>query len=85
MSGRYVIIHEVCHLVHRNHSSRFWGLVAKFDPTTRNTVAGFIAIIYYSIIMTGNFDLDSRNALMFLKTEMSTFFNSNAGTGKSPC
>ncbi|KKT40434.1 MAG: hypothetical protein UX47_C0001G0031 [Candidatus Collierbacteria bacterium GW2011_GWA2_46_26] len=28
----YVIIHEVCHLVHRNHGSHFWGLVAKFDP-----------------------------------------------------
>ncbi len=28
----YVVIHEVCHMVHRNHSSHFWGLVAKFDP-----------------------------------------------------
>lgn len=27
----YVIIHEVAHMVHRNHSSRFWGLVARFD------------------------------------------------------
>lgn len=28
----YVVIHEVCHLVHRDHSSRFWGLVARYDP-----------------------------------------------------
>jgi len=28
----YVVIHEVCHLVHRDHSSRFWSLVRSLDP-----------------------------------------------------
>ena len=28
----YVVIHEVCHLVHRDHSSRFWALVRRLDP-----------------------------------------------------
>ncbi|MCK4609306.1 MAG: M48 family metallopeptidase, partial [Gammaproteobacteria bacterium] len=31
----YIIIHELCHLTHFNHSADFWQLVAKFQPEHR--------------------------------------------------
>lgn len=29
---QYVIIHELCHTIHLNHSTEFWNKVAEFDP-----------------------------------------------------
>ncbi|MGE4130179.1 MAG: M48 family metallopeptidase [Bdellovibrionales bacterium] len=28
----YVVIHELSHMIHRNHSSRFWKMVERFSP-----------------------------------------------------
>jgi len=32
----YVVIHEVAHMVHRNHGRGFWNLVEKYDPQYKN-------------------------------------------------
>lgn len=34
----YVVIHEVCHLVHHHHRKSFWNLVKSFDPDYKNHV-----------------------------------------------
>ncbi|QDP02245.1 M48 family metallopeptidase [Thalassotalea sp. PS06] len=33
----YVIVHELCHLVHQNHSSDFWALVEHFYPNFKKS------------------------------------------------
>lgn len=33
---RYLMIHELCHTIHLNHSSKYWSLVEKFVPDYRD-------------------------------------------------
>ena len=33
----YIVVHEMCHLVHLDHSSNFWGLVRKIMPEYKSS------------------------------------------------
>lgn len=35
-AARYVLLHELCHLVHPDHSPRFWTLLQEWEPEARS-------------------------------------------------
>jgi hypothetical protein len=48
----HIVIHEMCHLIVRNHNKEFWALVSKLDPNfkeKRKMLAGYIMRFNYYI------------------------------------
>lgn len=44
---KYLVIHEVCHLIEMNHSINFWNLVEKYDPSYRKNRKSLQKYGYY--------------------------------------
>ena len=44
--AEYVIVHEICHLVHFNHSPVFWGLVEKTIPDYKERRAQLHRLVF---------------------------------------
>ena len=37
--ARYVLVHELCHCRHLDHSKKFWSLLETFEPNSRQIAA----------------------------------------------
>lgn len=48
---KYLVIHELCHLIEMNHSSKFWTLVSKYDS---NYLENKRALKNYSALLSTN-------------------------------
>ena len=46
---RYLMIHELCHARHMNHSPRFWRLVGSFEPDFRKLDRELVPPVYHII------------------------------------
>ena len=44
----YVILHELCHTIEKNHSPRFWLLLEKHLPNAKNLRKKFAVLIDFT-------------------------------------
>jgi predicted metal-dependent hydrolase len=49
---KHVVIHEMCHLIVKNHNKEFWVLISKLDPNFKENIkllAGYIVKINFEV------------------------------------